>query len=38
MICNYAILNVYNGKAFIYIGNFQKEWDTFKYTNLFRGE
>lgn len=32
------MLNVYNGKAFIYVGNFQKEWVTFKYNDLFWGE
>lgn len=31
-------LMMLNGKAFIYVGNFQKEWDTFKYTYLFWDE
>lgn len=30
--------NAYNSKAFIYVGNFHKEWDTFKYIDLFWGE
>lgn len=33
-----VMLNVYNGKGLIYVDNFQNEWDTFKYFDLFWGE